>query len=206
MNESQRENDPYANLPQNWTGGQGGPMVVVAPPSAPEPSATRGVTGLFVLVFLAIAMVSAIYFAWGAWQSDQKLRAQQLVSRDSQGIANYMRALSVQNAELCRDAGRDTLAPDRPPVDRPTLVAQIKDYRTTYETECRYAASSAGRDISGLNLSGVRSATPTAGTASCTKAAPAPLSVPDAGKTKAANAAKARELLTTICPRYQGWS
>jgi len=200
MSEQQRENDPYANLPQNWTASQSGPMVVVAPPSAPEPSATRGVTGLFVLMFLGIAMVTAIYFVMGAWQADQRLKAQQLVSRDSQGLREYIEALALQNAELCRDTVRTPAT-----VERPNLVAQIKEYRASYESECQRAATSGLRDIPGFDLTGSAPQRAGAAASACTKVTPEALSVrpAGAGAVRAAEVQKARELRAALCPRYQ---
>lgn len=201
MSDQPRDEDPYANLPQNWTGGQAGPMVVVAPPSAPEPSATRGVTGLFVLMFLALAMVTAMYFVVGAWQADQRLRAQQLVSRDAQGLREYLKSVSIQNSELCQNALRADVnrLPPPPVVERPNLVAQIKEYRAAYESECNRAAASAGRDIPGL----IPETTVPAQSAQCSKITPNPLSV-RATPGQPANPEKARQLLATICARYQG--
>lgn len=126
-----RDEEPYSGVPQNW-GGAGGnvPMVVVAPAPA-EPSVTRGVTGLFVPIFLAVFILAAIYFFFGAWQAAQSLARQEAITRDATGLLEYMEDIERQNAALCRDWAE---TPER--VERPNLQAQIELSRRRFDEQC----------------------------------------------------------------------
>lgn len=93
--------DHYTGVPQTVSGVSGNvPMIIIA--QAPEPSVTRGVTGLFVPIFLAVFIIAAIYFFFGAWQGMQGLERQKAVTRDALGLFEYMEDLEAQNAALCR--------------------------------------------------------------------------------------------------------
>ncbi len=127
---SGRDDEPYIGVPQTISGISGNvPMVIV---HAPEPSVTRGVTGLFVPIFLAIFIVAAIYFFFGAWQAAQGLERQKAVTRDAAGIFAYMEDLERQNLALCRSWAS---TPER--VERPNIQAQLIDARRAFDEQCR---------------------------------------------------------------------
>ncbi len=129
---SGRDDEPYIGVPQTISGVSGNvPMIIV---HAPEPSVTRGVTGLFVPIFLAIFIVAAIYFFFGAWQSAQGLERQKAVTRDAAGIFAYMEDLESQNAALCRSW---VATPER--VERPNIEEQLIDARRAFDDQCRSA-------------------------------------------------------------------
>lgn len=115
-----------------WSGdGRNLPTVIFAPPPN-EPSVTRGVTGLFVPIFLGLFIVLAVYFFAGAWESSQHLLRQQGVSRDAAGLTAYIEDLENQNAELCQRIGD---LPDR--VERPTIEVQMQSARRAFDLQCQ---------------------------------------------------------------------
>jgi hypothetical protein len=125
-----RDDNYRSNVPQAWSGGNV-PVVVVAPPAS-EPSVTRGVTGLFVPIFLAAFIVLAIYFFFGAWQAAEALSEQKAITRDATGLYDYRENLEQQNAALCADWR--LAAPER--IERPNIIAQLDDMRREYDTQC----------------------------------------------------------------------
>lgn len=115
-----------------WNGGNANlPTIIYAPPPG-EPSVTRGVTGLFVPIFLGIFIVVAIYFYAGAWTASQRLAQQQAVTRDTAGLLTYIEDLEKQNSELCQRLGD---LPDR--VERPNLQMQLETVRRDFDAQCR---------------------------------------------------------------------
>ena len=85
-----------------WSGGDRNlPTLIFAPPPS-EPSVTRGVTGLFVPIFLGLFIILAVYFFAGAWDTSQRLLRQQSIARDVTGLSAYMEDLESQNADLCQ--------------------------------------------------------------------------------------------------------
>ncbi|MGE0533293.1 MAG: hypothetical protein AB7G40_18115 [Hyphomonadaceae bacterium] len=115
-----------------WSGGSGNlPTVIYAPPPG-EPSVTRGVTGLFVPIFLGIFIIIAIYFYAGAWRASQRLAEQQAVTRDTAELLTYLEDLERQNVDLCQRLGE---LPDR--VERPNLQTQLETVRREFDAQCR---------------------------------------------------------------------
>src|SRR5215470_5090767 len=99
-----------------WSSGDRNlPTLIFAPPPS-EPSVTRGVTGLFVPIFLGLFIILAVYFFAGAWDTSQRLLRQQSVARDVTGLTAYIEDLENQNAALCQRLGD---LPDR--VERPII-------------------------------------------------------------------------------------
>lgn len=125
-----RDDEPYISVPQTISGSGNVPMVIIT--QAPEPSVTRGVTGLFVPIFLAIFIIAAIYFFFGAWQAKQSLEEQKAVTRDAVGLFDYMEELEQQNVALCRSWAS---APER--VERPNVQAHIASARAAFDAQCR---------------------------------------------------------------------
>lgn len=114
-----------------WTGGNGNlPTVIYAPPPS-EPSVTRGVTGLFVPIFLGIFIIVAIFFYAGAWRASQRLAEQQAVSADTAELQRYMENLERQNTDLCQRV--DDL-PER--IERPNLQVQLETARRAFDVQC----------------------------------------------------------------------
>jgi hypothetical protein len=124
-----RPEEPYVGVPQVVSGGANVPMVIIA--QAPEPSVTRGVTGLFVPIFLAIFILAAIYFFFGAWEAARALDHQKAVTRDAIGLFEYMDDMERQNQALCRSWAAN---PER--IERPNLQAQITAMRRGFDTQC----------------------------------------------------------------------
>lgn len=121
--------DDTYSVPQTVSGSGNVPMIIIAP--APEPSVTRGVTGLFVPIFLAVFIVVAIYFFFGAWQAMAALERQKSVTRDAAGIDQFVEDIYRQNTDLCRNAN------ERPILAMPNIEAQIANVRDAIETQCR---------------------------------------------------------------------
>jgi len=114
-----------------WSGGDRNlPTLIFAPPPS-EPSVTRGVTGLFVPIFLGLFIILAVYFFAGAWDTSQRLLRQQSIARDITGLTAYMEDLESQNADLCQRIGD---MPDR--VERPTLEVQVQSVRRAFDVQC----------------------------------------------------------------------
>ncbi len=107
------------------------PTLIFAPPPA-EPSVTRGVTGLFVPIFLGLFIILAVYFFAGAWDASQRLLRQQGIARDVTGLTSYMEDLESQNADLCRTL---SALPDR--VERPTIEVQVQSARRDFDIQCQ---------------------------------------------------------------------
>jgi hypothetical protein len=114
-----------------YGGGANLPAIIYAPPPG-EPSVTRGVTGLFVPIFLGIFIIVAIYFYAGAWSASQRLAGQQAVTRDTAGLLTFIEDLERQNTELCRRIGD---LPER--VERPNLQMQLETARRGFDAQCR---------------------------------------------------------------------
>jgi hypothetical protein len=114
-----------------WSGNTNLPTVIYAPPPG-EPSVTRGVTGLFVPIFLGIFIIVAIYFYAGAWTASQHLAQQQAVTRDTAGLLTYIEDLEKQNSDLCQRVGE---VPER--VERPNLQTQLETVRREFDAQCR---------------------------------------------------------------------
>lgn len=115
-----------------WTSAPSGlPTVIYAPPPS-EPSVTRGVTGLFVPIFLGVFILVAIYFYAGAWNASQRLARQQAVTREAAGMSAYIDDLERQNVELCMRLGE---LPER--VERPSLQVQLQEVRRNFDAQCR---------------------------------------------------------------------
>ena len=108
------------------------PTLIFAPPPT-EPSVTRGVTGLFVPIFLGLFIILAVYFFAGAWDTSQRLLRQQSIARDVTGLSAYIEDLETQNAELCQLRIADL--PDR--VDRPIIEVQIQQARRDFDAQCQ---------------------------------------------------------------------
>jgi hypothetical protein len=124
---------PGSRAIHEWSGGQGNlPTVIYAPPPG-EPSVTRGVTGLFVPIFLGIFILLAIYFYTGAWNASQQLSHQQAVTRDASGLLGYIEDLERQNADMCQRLGD---LPDR--VERPNLEVQLQTARREFDVQCQH--------------------------------------------------------------------
>ena len=116
-----------------WSGPQGNlPTVIYAPPPG-EPSVTRGVTGLFVPIFLGVFILLAIYFYTGAWNASQQLSRQQAVTRDASGLLAYIEDLERQNTEICQRLGD---LPER--VERPNLEVQLQSARRDFDLQCQH--------------------------------------------------------------------
>jgi hypothetical protein len=116
-----------------WNGGAGNlPTVIYAPPPG-EPSVTRGVTGLFVPIFLGIFILLAIFFYTGAWNASQALARQQAVTRDAAGLLSYIEDLERQNTQMCQRLGD---LPDR--VERPNLEVQLQTARREFDVQCQH--------------------------------------------------------------------
>jgi hypothetical protein len=107
------------------------PTLIFAPPPT-EPSVTRGVTGLFVPIFLGLFIILAVYFFAGAWDTSQRLLRQQSIARDVTGLSGYIEDLETQNADLCQSIGD---LPDR--VERPTLEVQVQSARRAFDVQCQ---------------------------------------------------------------------
>lgn len=108
------------------------PTLIFAPPPT-EPSVTRGVTGLFVPIFLGLFIILAVYFFAGAWNTSQRLLRQQSIARDVTGLSGYIEDLETQNAELCQLRIGDL--PDR--VERPIIEVQIQQARRDFDAQCQ---------------------------------------------------------------------
>ncbi len=121
--------DDTYSVPQTVSGSGNVPMIIIA--QAPEPSVTRGVTGLFVPIFLALFIIAAIYFFFGAWQAMTDLERQKAVTRDAVGIDRFVEDIYRQNTDLCRNAF------ERPILAMPNIEAQIANTRDAIETQCR---------------------------------------------------------------------
>src|SRR5690242_16664039 len=116
-----------------WRGGDRNlPTLIFAPPPS-EPSVTRGVTGLFVPIFLGLFIILAVYFFAGAWDTSQRLLRQQSIARDVTGLSAYIEDLETQNAQLCQTRIGDL--PDR--VDRPIIEVQIQQARRNFDAQCQ---------------------------------------------------------------------
>jgi hypothetical protein len=125
-----RDNHESRALHQ-WSGdGRNLPTVIFAPAPS-EPSVTRGVTGLFVPIFLGAFIILAVYFFAGAWDASQRLLHQQGIARDVAGLSDYIEDLERQNTDLCQSLGD---LPDR--VERPTLEVQIQSARRAFDVQC----------------------------------------------------------------------
>ncbi len=122
---------PDVRAVQEWSGGANLPTIIFAPPPN-EPSVTRGVTGLFVPIFLGLFIILAVYFFAGAWQASQRLARQEAVTRDVAGLTTYIEDLESQNADLCRSLGA---LPER--VERPTLEVQLQSARRAFDAQCQ---------------------------------------------------------------------
>lgn len=131
------------------------PAIIYAPPPG-EPSVTRGVTGLFVPIFLGIFIIVAIYFYTGAWSASQRLAQQQAITRDTTGLLTYIEDLESQNTELCRRLGD---LPER--VERPNLQMQLETVRRGFDAQCRNNERIASR-LSGGEASQCTAVTPPA--------------------------------------------
>lgn len=149
-----RDDRNYNGVPQAWSTSGNVPVVVVAPPAS-EPSVTRGVTGLFVPIFLGVFIIISIWFGYAAWQTNLALERQRAITREALGVNEYMRSIQDQNAVLCRD-----LALPRD-VNTPPLVEQIAAARQTFDQQCADNNNFSGRF--GGPGEGCTPATPSAG-------------------------------------------
>lgn len=179
---------PGSRALHEWSGGQGSlPTVIYAPPPG-EPSVTRGVTGLFVPIFLGIFILLAIYFYSGAWNASQQLSRQQAVTRDAAGLLSYIDDLERQNTEMCQRLGD---LPER--VERPNLQVQLQTARRAFDLECQHNGRLQDRMHPGE-----------AGAVQCTTVTPAARSEPALVQT--AGGAQRRETVaefrTRICRSY----
>lgn len=181
MTSEHDEPPPYRGAVQNWSAGGNVPVVVVTAPQ-PEPSVTRGVTGLFVPLFLAVFVIAAIYFFFGAWQAAQDLARQEAITRDATGLIEYMEDLERQNASLCADASE---TPER--VERPNLEAQIEIARRNFDAQCQRNLSLQER---------MNRRTGAADASTCTQATPAATTAPPAS-------ASVDDFRAEICRGYQ---
>jgi len=163
MTPERDEPPPYTGTLQNWTAGGNVPVIFVAAPPA-EPSVTRGVTGLFVPIFLAIFVIAAIYFFFGAWQAAQGLAQQEAVTRDAAGLLEYMEDLERQNATLCANVNA---TPER--VERTNLEAQVEIARRNFDAQCQRNLSLQER---------LSRRTGEAGSSACAPATPAATTLP----------------------------
>ncbi|MGE0830715.1 MAG: hypothetical protein AB7O04_15375 [Hyphomonadaceae bacterium] len=128
----EQHNEQQSRALHEWSGeGRNLPTVIFAPPPS-EPSVTRGVTGLFVPIFLGLFIILAVYFFAGAWAASQRLLRQQGIARDAAGLTAYMEDLERQNAELCQSLGE---LPER--IERPTLEAQVQLARRDFDAQCQ---------------------------------------------------------------------
>lgn len=122
---------PEPRALREWSGdGRNLPTVIFAPAPA-EPSVTRGVTGLFVPMFLGVFIVLAVFFFAGAWDASQRLLRQQGVARDASGLTTFIEDLERQNTALCQSVSD---LPDR--VERPTIEAQVQTARRDFDAQC----------------------------------------------------------------------
>ncbi len=181
MTAGRDEPPTYTGAVQNWTPGSNVPVIVVAAPPA-EPSVTRGVTGLFVPIFLAVFVIAAIYFFFGAWQAAQGLARQEAVTRDAAGLLEYMEDLERQNALLCASAAA---TPER--VERTNLEAQVEIARRNFDAQCQ-------RNLSLQERLSRRSGE--AGSTSCPPATPAATTAPPRGES-------VDEFRARLCRGYQ---
>lgn len=124
---------PESRAVYEWKSGDGRnlPTLIFAAPPA-EPSVTRGVTGLFVPIFLGLFIILAVYFFAGAWGASQHLLHQQGIARDAAGLSAYLEDLEKQNSDLCQRLGE---LPDR--VERPPLEVQIQSARRAFDVQCQ---------------------------------------------------------------------
>lgn len=133
---SRQNGDSQGSVPQvGWgTDGRGVPMVVVAAPP-PEPAATRGVTGLYVLLVLAVATLALAYLVYGNWVSGnsyaQQLSVAESITRDADGMDGYVNLLINQNEEMCRNPQGKPAAPPLP-----LLQEDIERRRLDYDRLC----------------------------------------------------------------------
>jgi hypothetical protein len=123
---------PEARALHEWSGGERNLPTLIYAPAPNEPSVTRGVTGLFVPMFLGLFIILAVYFFAGAWDTSQRLLRQQSIARDVTGLTAYIEDLESQNAELCHRIGD---LPDR--VERPTLQVQVQSARRAFDLQCQ---------------------------------------------------------------------
>ena len=122
---------PASRALHEWSGDRNLPTLIFAPPPN-EPSVTRGVTGLFVPIFLGLFIILAVYFFAGAWETSQRLLRQQSIARDVTGLTAYIEDLESQNADLCQPISD---LPDR--VERPTLEVQVQSARRAFDAQCQ---------------------------------------------------------------------
>ncbi|MGE0743460.1 MAG: hypothetical protein AB7O98_19155 [Hyphomonadaceae bacterium] len=130
---------PRGQAIQAWSD-RGMPLVVYAAPPEAEMSATRGITGVAVLLILFVGVAVAVWQFYGALTAYQRYTDQQRITEMAEGLQDYVEALEDDNEALRtnRRFARQQSAPVH------FLQEVIQRDRADYATRCARVARNEG--------------------------------------------------------------